>query len=157
MGFLDYIKSAWEWVKGAIQKAWARFKAFIVKVANFAKTVLGALKELAQKALRGIANLFEKIKAGLKKFFLIFTRKEKNGGFTEIIKKAKDEGKMGEPINVPASDIFDLSPADVDIHIVQTDEEFNTENVHSISAEELSEDLRKKVASADVHEININI
>ena len=40
MGFLDYIKSAWEWVKSSIQKLWNKFKAFLVKVANWANTVM---------------------------------------------------------------------------------------------------------------------
>lgn len=155
MGFLDYIKSAWEWVKSAIQKAWERFKAFLVKVADYTKTVIRTLRELAQKAMRGISNLIEKIKSGAKKFFLIFTKKNKSGGFTEIIKKAQEDGKVGQA-DVNASDIFDTTPADVDIHIVQTDADFNTENVHSVSAEELSEDMRQKVASADVHELKFN-
>lgn len=152
MGFLDYIKSAWEWVKEAIQKAWARFKAFIVKVADYKKTVIRTLRNLAQEAMKGISNLIEKIKAGVKKFFLIFTKK--NDGFKSTITKAKNEGKIGTQ-NVNAEDIFGEN-TDYDLHIVQTDEEFNTENVHSVSPDQLSEDMVKKVAAAEVHELKFN-
>lgn len=152
MGFLDYIKSAWEWVKGAIQKAWARFKAFLVKVADYAKTVIRTLRDLVQKAMRGVSNLIEKIKSGAKKFFLIFTKK--NDGFKSTIEKAKVDGKIGTQ-NVNAEDIFG-EDTDYDMHIVQTDEEFNTENVHSVSPDQLSEDMIKKVAAADVHELKFN-
>lgn len=152
MGFLDYIKSAWEWVKSAIQKAWTRFKVFLVKVADYAKTVIRTLRDLAQKALKDISNLFEKIKAGLKKFFLIFTKK--NDGFKPTIEKAKKEGKIGTS-DVNAKDIFGID-ADYDFHIVQTDEEYNTENVYSVSPEQLSEEMRDKVAATDVHEIKLN-
>lgn len=153
MGFLDYIKSAWEWVKSAIQKVWARFKAFLVKVADYAQTVIYTLKNLAQKVLRWISNLFEKIKDGVIKFFLIFTKK--NDGFKSIIEKAKEEGGKVGVIEEDARNIFGID-SDYDFHIVQTDKEYNTENVYSVSPDQLSEDMRNKVAAANVHEINFN-
>lgn len=156
MGFLDYIKSAWEWVKNAIQKVWARFKVFFVKVAGYTTTVIQTLRTLAQNALRNIPNLLEKIKTGLKKFFLIFT--PKTDGFGEIIKRAKEENKDGV-LNVNGKDIFletKATDSDYDLHLAQTDKEYNTENVYSVSPEQLSEDMRNKVAAASVHEINFN-
>lgn len=152
MGFLDYIKSAWEWVKSAIQKVWARFKVFLVKVADFACSVKKTIANLVQKAMKGINNLKEKFKSGLKKLFLIFTKK--NDGFGEIIKEAEKKGKVGTT-NVSGADIFGTSTSDVDIHVTQTDSDYNTENIYSISAEKLSADLRAKAAAHEVLEINI--
>jgi len=161
MGFLDKLKSAWEWVKGAIQRVWARFKAYIVKVASYVKTVLrGALRYIIEKAMGGYIYVRDKIKAGLKKFFLIFTKKQTGGdSFKKTIEDAKNSGKIGTE-NIDATDIFgdnQTSTSDVDIHLVQTDNEYNTENVYSVSADSLSDDLRAKAAAHDVSEINLNI
>lgn len=156
MGFLDYIKSAWEWVKGAIQKVWARFKAFIVKVANYVGTVIrGAFRYLIEKALGGYIYVRDKIKAGLKKFFLIFTKK--NDGFKDIIDDARKGNKIGTE-NIDVNDIFppeQTYQSQYDIHVVQTDEQFNTENVYSVSADNMTDDLRAKAAAHEVSEINI--
>ncbi|WP_297278612.1 hypothetical protein [uncultured Brachyspira sp.] len=171
MGFLDYIKSAWEWVKSAIQKVWSRFKVFIVKVANWIKTIVGVIKSLikslvakvasglsyvAGKIADGLSIVKEQLKNGVKKLFLVFTKKNANGlDFTEIIKKAKAEGKMGTDV-VDSKDLFeDAQTSDYDIHIIQTDAEFNTENVYSVSANELSEELRAKAMAHEVTEINL--
>lgn len=157
MGFLDYIKSAWEWVKSAIQKVWARFKVFLVKVADFARSVKKAVANLVQKAMKGISSLKEKFKLGLKKLFLIFTKKKNQDGqdnFKDIIEKAKSKGKVGTE-TISGEDVFGASISDVDIHVVQTDSDYNTENVYSISAEKLSADLRAKAAAHEVSEINI--
>lgn len=161
MGFLDKLKSAWEWVKSAIQKVWARFKAFIVKVASYVKTVLrGVLRYIVEKAMGGYYYVKDKIKAGLKKFFLIFTKKRTGGdSFKTIIEEARKSEKIGTE-DVDAKDIFgddQTTSSDVDIHLVQTDAEINTENVYSISADNLSDDLRAKAAANDVSEINLNI
>lgn len=159
MGFLDYIKSAWEWVKGAIQKVWARFKVFLVKVANFGRTVIGAVRNLVQKAMQGIQNLREKFKSGLKKLFLIFTKKTSNSdGFKGTITTAIGEGKIGTA-GIDANDIFgdsSCSTSDYDAHIVQTDNLFNTENVYSVSADKLTDDMVRRATSTPVSEININ-
>lgn len=156
MSFLDKIKSAWQWIKSAIQKAWARFKVFLVKVANFGRTILGAVRNLVQKAMLGIAYLKEKFKAGIKKLFLIFTKKNTSGdSFKDTIKKAQKEGKIGEE-DINGRDIFETAQeAEYDIHIVQTDSEFNTENVYSVSADKLSDELKAKATAHEVSEINI--
>lgn len=152
MGFQDYITSNWEWVKSIIQKVWERFKVFLVKVADYAQTVQSTLRKLVQNTLRRIPNFLEKIKTGVKRFFLIFTKKDR--GFKSIIDKAIEKGKTGV-IYVNAKDIF-AQDSNYDFHIVQTDEDHNAENVYSVSPEQLSEEMRNKVAAADVHEIKVN-
>lgn len=156
MGFLDYIKSAWEWVKSSILKLWDKFKAFLVKVANWANTVMGVLRDMVRKAMRGIQNLKEKIKNGLKKFFLIFIPKKSTGdAFKDKIKQAEQEGKKGD-IDVPADAIFDdPQESDYDMFMVQTDSDLNSENIHSISADEISSDLRARAMTHEVSEINL--
>lgn len=156
MGLLDYIKSAWEWVKSSIQKLWNKFKAFLVKVANWANTVMGVLRDMVRKAMRGIQNLKEKIKNGLKKFFLIFIPKKSTGdAFKDKIKQADREGKKGN-IDVPADAIFDdPQTSDYDMFMVQTDSDLNSENIHSITADEISSDLRTRAMANEVSEINL--
>ncbi len=157
MGFLDFIKSSWEWIKNAIQKVWARFKVFLTKVADYVHTVMGTLRKLAQKIKERIPDLVKKIKEGKKKFFLIFTSK-KESGFKGLIEKAYAEGN-GKINIVEASgqDILgEQAQSTHDIHLAQTDELFNTENVYSISPDQLAEDMRNKAAAADVHEIRFN-
>lgn len=149
MSLLDYIKSA-------VQKLWAKFKAFLVKVANWAKTVMGVLRDLIQKAMRGIQNLKEKIKNGLKKFFLIFIPKKDTGDtFKGMIMKAQNEGKIGTA-NVDGDAICgDSQNSEYDMFMVQTDSGLNSENVHSITADQLSSDLRARAMAHQVSEINM--
>lgn len=145
------------WAKSSIRKVWDRFKVFLVKVADLAHSVKKTVANLVQKVMRGISDLKDKFKLGLKKLFLIFTKKRNQNGqdnFKDIIEEARKEGKIGTE-DISGTDIFGAVASEFDIHIVQTDSDYNTENVYSISAEKLSADLRAKAAAHEVSEINI--
>lgn len=153
MGLLDFITASWEWIKSAIHKAWSRFKLFFTKVANFAKTVMTGIKSLVQKAIAWSSNFLQKLKDKTKKLFLVAIRRTPADPFKDVIKKAQEGGQVGT-IDVPAGDLGLTSSADVDIHIVQSDENGNTENVHSIRADQITDELRSRLGNG-VSEINL--
>lgn len=138
----DLIRTGWDWLKDAIRKVWARFKALLVKVANWSETVVGEIRDLIKSG---------KLKNKLK-LFLVRTPKDP---FKEAYEKAKNQGKLTIK-TLSVSGVMDNEARNNEVvHLVSADSNNNTENVTSIWSNEMSDDLRDAFAGNQVVEIQL--
>jgi hypothetical protein len=143
MTFKEYIGNAYNWIKKAIKAIWHIFKVIVKHTIKFIGTFMRAIGDF-------IGGLRSDIESGLKKIFVVRTRK---GDLAEIIRKANNEGKIKE-VNTTTEELFggESVKTDYDYSFVITDNDFNPVKIETVSAEELDKKIGQKF-NDDVSEI----
>ncbi len=143
MTFKEFIGNAFNWIKKAIQAVWHVFKVLVKRIFKLLGAFMRAIGDF-------IGNLRSDIEAGLKKIFVVRTKKSDLAG---IIRDAKNQGKVKE-VTTTSDELFGTNTerTDYDYSIVITDNDFDPVKIETISAEELDKKIGEKF-SEEVSEI----
>lgn len=141
------------WIISVVRACWTTFLVFLHGVIGMISAVIKAVRYMIDKLIKKIDDWRDKIKEKIIRFFVIKTPKK---DFTEIINQAKNENKIGTITMDLSEDTTNATTADSDVHIVQTDGDFNTQNVYTLRGDKFSEEFRRK-CSQEVTEIELNL
>lgn len=143
MTFKEFIGNTFNWIKKAIQSVWHVFKVLVKRVFKYLGAFMRAIGDV-------IGNLRSDIEAGLKKIFVVKTKKS---DLTDIIIEAEKNGKVKKVQTTP-DELFgtNIEKTDYDYSIVITNNNFDPVKIETISAEELDKKIGEKF-SEDVSEI----
>lgn len=131
------------WVLSAINIIWATFRVYLAKIltiADFTKNVLKVMLTQLKERVDGWVDL---IKNKVRRFFVVITKHINSlqpDPFAPVIKKAIEEEKY----SIEHMDMSEFMVLPDTISVVETDENLNTENVHSVKASMFGDDFRKK-------------
>lgn len=143
-------RSVIDWIKEAIRICWNTFLVLFAAVITVAGVIIKGIKLLINKCLNGISNLAQKIKSKIIRFFVVRTPKDP---FKNAIEDAQKSGKYGTvDVNLGG----DYSYTSEDVHIVQTDEDFNTQNVYTVSSDKFGSDFKNKF-NEEITEVNLSL
>lgn len=143
MTFKEFIGNAFNWIKKAIKAVWHVFKVLVKQVFKLLGAFMRAIGDF-------IGNLRSDIESGLKKIFVVKTRKS---DLASLIRDAKKQNKVKE-VTTTSDELFGTNTerTDYDYNMVITDNDFNPVKIETISAVELDRKIGEKF-SDEVSEI----